>query len=171
MGSDSSSCRSSLSAASVVDLEVVQLSLLIKPTTPSELVALGKALEEMERPRARERMESGVRPCAHVSTGSIGKTRNIVGSAIGMSGATYQRAKLVVEAAEDDGAEPSVRQVALRAQAEMDKTGTVFGPYNKVRRAQREAEQVPESRLANTSDNLDLEEREQVRAGTASLRR
>ena len=68
-----------------------------KDMTIPELVALGRRLEELERPRARARMEAG-KPDPEVpgTQGVRGpETRDVVGSAIGMSGATYQRAKAV----------------------------------------------------------------------------
>ena len=56
-----------------------------------------------------------------------GKTNDIVGAAVGMSGMTYQRAKAVVLAAE--------RGVkgASDALEEMDGTGKVLPSYNKIR--------------------------------------
>lgn len=68
---------------------------------PSEKVTLGKALEELERPNAQERQEAS-RPKPGEQVGAVkftapnrGYTRDIVGSAVGMSGVTYQRAKTV----------------------------------------------------------------------------
>jgi hypothetical protein len=62
---------------------------------PSERVALGKALEELERPRARERQADGA-----AVRYTRDKTGDTVGAAIGMSRHTYERAKIVVEASE-----------------------------------------------------------------------
>ena len=61
--------------------------------TPSEKVALGKALEALERPRAAARMKADVAPPERFTEGRRGQTRDIVGKAIGVSGPIYQRAK------------------------------------------------------------------------------
>jgi len=140
-----------------------------KDMNPSELVAIGTALEELERPKAAERHQEGSsrggRAEGAVPANSTldnsardtsGYTRNIVGSALGMSGITYDRAKRVIEASDDAQAPPEVRDTAKAARAEMDRTGNVSGAYNKVRRAQKEAEPetpaVPEHR-PDTPDN------------------
>jgi hypothetical protein len=53
--------------------------------TPSELVAIGMALEEMERPRARERMEWASSDPHDPRITGVGATREIVGTALGIS--------------------------------------------------------------------------------------
>ena len=95
------------------------------PMTPSELVSLGRALEELERPKARERMEWASDPSAPRNLGVGKQTRDVVGEALGMSGPTYQRIKAVVNAAEDESLPENVREVARQAQAQMDETGVV----------------------------------------------
>lgn len=72
-----------------------------EPWKPSELVEIGRAIEEVKRVEAAERMKSGAReePCGPGSTGSAGKTRDKVGEVLGVSGKTYERAKAVVETA------------------------------------------------------------------------
>lgn len=81
---------------------------------PSEAVALGRAIEELERPKAKERhRENGGdrKSAAAKSAVSIGhsrsgdqghKTREVVAKAIGMGSGSYYRAKTVIEAAEQD---------------------------------------------------------------------
>lgn len=70
-----------------------------KEMTPSELVSLGKAIEEIERPKATERKKSGAKaePSGTGSGRSTGETRDAVGEAIGVSGRHYEQAKKVVE--------------------------------------------------------------------------
>jgi ParB family chromosome partitioning protein len=90
--------------------------------TRSEKVALGKALEELEQPEAKERQRAGGRAggkgSGKLPEGSTGDTRDRVGAALGMSGRIYQMAKAVVDAAEaDERYSPLV--------AEMDRTGNV----------------------------------------------
>jgi ParB family chromosome partitioning protein len=82
-----------------------------KDFLPSEAVALGLALEEIERPKAKERQQAtrakkGKKVGAAQGGGNLpppcaanGKSRDKVGEAVGLSGQTYQRAKAVVESA------------------------------------------------------------------------
>lgn len=109
-----------------------------KDFTPSEAVALGRAIEELEKAKAKERRlegnSRGGRAAREVednlpSTSSRKQnpqTRDIVGEAVGMSGAIYQRAKAVVAAAEEDP--ERFGEIA----AEMDRTGKVTPAYDKV---------------------------------------
>lgn len=73
--------------------------------TASEAAKLGQQLEELERPKAKERQaQAGPREGRGKKTAYVtvtqpveaGATRDIVGEAVGMSGVTYQRAKTVV---------------------------------------------------------------------------
>jgi hypothetical protein len=67
-------------------------------------VAIGRRLEALERPKAKERQKRPGFACSEKFTeqASRGQTRDKVGRAVGMSGVTYQCAKAVVDAA--DGA-------------------------------------------------------------------
>lgn len=80
-----------------------------KDMTLSERVAVGRAIEELEKPSAAERMaQAKGKPRgskkADVSSGTVtgvdpkdfGDVRDIVGAAVGLSGAQYHRAKVVV---------------------------------------------------------------------------
>jgi hypothetical protein len=90
-----------------------------KDFTPTEAVAIGRAIEERLRPAAEQRMKSGTgadgkaggrgrkkeaKPCANLAQGfeDLGKTSERAALAAGMSRATYEKAKAVVEAAEAD---------------------------------------------------------------------
>jgi ParB-like chromosome segregation protein Spo0J len=77
-----------------------------KEMTASEVYALGKELEALERPKAAERKEAsqakagekvGSKGGDQFTPPSAGKTRDKVGEALGMSGPQYQRVKAVVE--------------------------------------------------------------------------
>jgi ParB family chromosome partitioning protein len=115
---------------------------------PSELVALGEALEELERPKARERQaaqdygrgvhnSSSVEP--ELAASHPNPTRTAVADAIGMSPSQYQRAKHVVAVAKDEEAPQEVREVAQQAVAEMDAgRASVSGAYGRVRAAETE---------------------------------
>jgi ParB-like chromosome segregation protein Spo0J len=112
-----------------------------KPMTPEELVSLGRALEELERPGARERQQRagrengrGIASDQENGTYSRGaETREVVAAAIGMSPTSYQRARAVVAAATDPAATPEDRAVAGQALAEMNETGLITPAYEKIR--------------------------------------
>jgi hypothetical protein len=65
-----------------------------KDFTPSEAVAIGKAVEELERKKAKERQATstgGSSPCLKPASGTvpqaeIGRVRDKIGAAVGMSG-------------------------------------------------------------------------------------
>jgi ParB-like chromosome segregation protein Spo0J len=115
-----------------------------KPMTPGELVSLGKALEELERPRALERMAEAGRSAAPGRAGqrydqmtgpflNKGETAHVVAPALGMSGSSYKRAKFVVNAATDPDATEEDRMRAQEALTEMNTTGTISGAFEKAR--------------------------------------
>lgn len=106
-----------------------------KDFAPSEAVAVGKSLEELEKPKAEERAEQGRRAGGHARHGrsvqslpqaKAGKTRAKVAAAVGMSHTTYEKAKAVVKAAEE---EPEKFAPLL---ADMDRTGKVDKAYRRV---------------------------------------
>lgn len=115
------------------------------PFTPTEAVALGRQLEELEKPRAKERQQDHGKTApgkkkntSENFTEVKGDTRDIVGDAIGMSGPTYQRAKAVVTAAEDDP--ETFGPIA----DEMDRTGKVLPAFEKVKEIKGEKRPVSE---------------------------
>ncbi len=105
-----------------------------KDLTPTEKVAIGRLLEEREKPKAAQR--SGGRPGKGDKTAGEtpevpkGNVRDIVGKAVGMGGTKYQQAKAVVAAAEEnqekDGDLPEM----------MDETGSVRGAHQEMKRRQ-----------------------------------
>jgi N6-adenosine-specific RNA methylase IME4 len=101
-----------------------------KDFTPSELVAITRAIEQRERDLAQQRMTLG-----KVSTGSTGKTRDKVAVPFGISGRTLEKARAVVDAAE---AEPEKFNKLL---ADMDRTGRVNGVFRRLKVA-KQAEQI-----------------------------
>lgn len=86
-----------------------------KDFTASELVSLGRRLEELERPKAQERQLKGV---TLGSTEPKGQTDKVVGEALGVSQSTYKRAKTVVAATNDPDQE--VAEVARDQLAKLD---------------------------------------------------
>lgn len=112
-----------------------------KDFTPSEAVALGRELEQLERPKAeaRKAQAAGMPRGQKVSHGdspqeTTGKVRDIVAPMVGMASQRYGKAKTVVAAAESDP-DPTVREVAKEAVKEMDVTGRVHGAFTKVKEA------------------------------------
>lgn len=105
--------------------------------TPSEKVAIGRALETEVARQAKERMNLG--PNATGSTQP--KTREIVGKAAGMSGNTYDRAKKVVEAAEAD---PEKFGDLVE---KMDQTGNVSGTLRELKERQAQDAPGPKPRM------------------------
>ena len=82
-----------------------------KGFTRSEAVAIGDAIEERERERARERIAAthlngrhadgtpafgGDKKTPPTDDGAAGRVRDIVAARVGMSGSTYEKAKAVV---------------------------------------------------------------------------
>lgn len=77
-----------------------------EPLCITDQVALGKRIEDLEKPAARGRQKELGRthgtPSGKLPEGSTGQTRDKVAAALGMSGKTYEKAKQVIEAAEQD---------------------------------------------------------------------
>lgn len=111
---------------------------------PSEKAALGMQLEVIKKEEARERKREGNSVGGQIAGKGRPKdssmkplqepivpaksTRDEVGEAIGMSGPTYARAKVVVEAAEENPA------VFGPIAEEMDRTGKVKSAYERVKK-------------------------------------
>lgn len=115
-----------------------------KDFAPSEAVALGLALEELERPKAEERRASthlaGKNPDGSPSVRANGQdrsdranTRDVVAPAVGLAPRTYARARNVVLAVDDP--DPAVAEAAKEAVVEMDATGNVSAAERKVKAA------------------------------------
>jgi ParB family chromosome partitioning protein len=77
-----------------------------KPYTVVEAVNVGRDLEELERDAAKQRQRDGGRNggkgSGKLPEPSTGDTRDKVAAVVGMSGRSYQNAKTVVEAADED---------------------------------------------------------------------
>jgi N6-adenosine-specific RNA methylase IME4/ParB-like chromosome segregation protein Spo0J len=115
-----------------------------KDLLPSEAVALAKAFEEEEKKAAAQRAEEGRKRGGLIRQGSLvenypqpdrGKTRDRVAVKCGWSGRTLEKAKAVVDAAEQ---EPEKYSLFLE---EMDRTERVDGVYRLLQRT-RQAEAI-----------------------------
>lgn len=112
--------------------------------TPSEKVALGQELEKLERPAAEERSRSNLKRGSETpekETLPVGKggVRERIGDALGISGPTYQRAKAVVQAAEEDP------EKFGDLKDKMDETGKVSGVHDELQ-ARRRSQNIPRPR-------------------------
>lgn len=97
-----------------------------KDFTPSERVAYGKELEQIETLKAKERQgeRADLKSTSATTVANVekGKTDDIVGAKVGMSGESYRRAKRVVESKNEE----------LIKQMDEGKIG-IATAYNKVR--------------------------------------
>lgn len=106
-----------------------------KDFTPSELVSMGLAIAAVEAPQAAERQRLGTLAS---NEAEVGRTDEKVAEALGTSRASYQRAKAVVAAAEDD-THPA-HAAAVDARAAMDAGEmSINGAAERVRSAKRRA--------------------------------
>lgn len=125
-----------------------------KEMTLSEKVALGEAIAELERPKAADRMTLGSRDPRveeHDGRDESARTNAIVADAVGLSRATYERAKSVVDATTDP--DPEIRATAEQALVEMDETNSAKPAATKVKRARaRRAPQPSESTVPGRSE-------------------
>lgn len=97
-----------------------------EPFLPSELADIGAAVEELERERAKARQ--GTRTDLGQNLPDVGgKTRDHVARMLGTSGFHYEKIKFVVDAAKADP------ERFGKLAEEMDRTGKVDGPYQKVK--------------------------------------
>jgi ParB family chromosome partitioning protein len=108
---------------------------------PSEKASLGRALEELERPKAAARQASKDPARSSPQAGrtssdtypSLSTTDDVVAEALGMSGTSYDRLKFVVGTATNPNITEEERANAREAIAEMDATGKIGPAYDKVR--------------------------------------
>jgi ParB family chromosome partitioning protein len=134
--------------ATVLDLDEIVLgehaeNACRKNFTPSEAVAIAKAVEALEKPKAAERIKTGAYQGGRghrkppekfpASNGEAGKAASRAAGIVGLSRPTYQKAKAVVEAAEQ---EP---EKFGPVQEEMDRTGKVSRAFAKVKAATKPA--------------------------------
>jgi N6-adenosine-specific RNA methylase IME4 len=101
---------------------------LRKSFTPSEAVAIARALRPRLEEQARERQREGGRTkaCGKLPQAEQGKTREKIAKATGKSARTLEKAEAVVAAAER---EPEKFGKLVEA---MDRSGSVNGPYKRL---------------------------------------
>lgn len=94
--------------------------------SPTELVAIKRAIEQKLGDAARERGRAGVK-----ATGEKGRVGDVVAAIGGKGRRTIEKAEAVVEAAERDPARFG------KLQDDMNRTGRVDGPYKRLQNIQR----------------------------------
>ena len=110
-----------------------------KEMLPSEKAALGMAIEEMEKPAARERQRVAGRDFGRgiasvPGNGSYAgqETRTIAAEAVDLGSATYTRLKSLVTLAADDTQNEKVRAAAQAGLDAVDSGASVRGEYERV---------------------------------------
>jgi N6-adenosine-specific RNA methylase IME4 len=100
---------------------------LRKPFTPSEAVAVTRALRDRIEQEAKERQREGGRSKASgkLPEAAKGETRAKLAAAVGKGARTLEKAEAVVAAAE---ANPALAKLV----EDMDRTGRVDGPYKRL---------------------------------------
>jgi N6-adenosine-specific RNA methylase IME4 len=107
-----------------------------KDLLPSEIVALKRAIEPLERRAARERQGSRADLCHPATVGDCqGDARDNIARYLGVGRTTIERAEAVVEAAEADPEEYGYLV------EQMDRSGKVAGAYRRLT-VQQQAKQI-----------------------------
>lgn len=148
-----------------------------EPMKASELAALGKALEALERPKAAERQRSGLRegdasPLGSNEHNGEGRTREKVAAALGMSDTSYQRLAAVAKEAE------AGNPVAVEALADVDAgEASISGAAKRVREAKKaapvrkpEAERATEIRTLAESGHVAAQIAQKLGVGEEHVR-
>lgn len=138
-----------------------------KDFTPTEAVAIGRLIEEQERPKALARSELGRMKGAAAKAGkhlaaesatSRGDVRQIASKAVGMGHEKYSQAKAVVDAAEAD----PERFGDLPTQ--MDETRNVSGTHREMerRKGKPDKKKVPLNKAGKNPERI---QEQHLRAG------
>lgn len=125
----------------------------------AEKLALGKALEELERPRAaaRKGARTDLQPEEKFSLGENGKVDDLVGETLGMSGVTYFRARYVQDAAADETLDENLHDKVKEAADAMLRTGKVAPAYERVKHLREKAAETHGATVLNKRQQQYLE--------------
>lgn len=138
-----------------------------KDFTPTEAVAIGRLIEEQERPKAQERttlarLKGNAKRHGRVlnvePTSSSGGVREMAAAAVGMGTEKYTQAKEVVSAAESDP------KLFGDLPAQMDETGNVQGTHREMER-RKGIVRGRKASLSQTGKNPGRIQEQQMRAG------
>lgn len=140
-----------------------------KDMTAEELVDLGARLEDMERPKAEERITEGGRRGAEsrwngpspaglspssAETKPYRDSNDEVGDALGVSRNTYKRMRHVVNTSRDEDAIPEVQQAAKDSLADLNAGNTTPTAADRQVREARKQTQPAESKPATPKKGL-----------------
>ncbi|WP_244304822.1 ParB/RepB/Spo0J family partition protein [Leucobacter viscericola] len=115
-----------------------------KEMLPSEKASLGMAIEEMEKPAAKERQAASLIKARDARWNSLSgsrdpdrekevRARDVAAEAVGLGPASYRRIKnLITTAADDTNPEP-LREAAREGIENIDAGGPIRGEYDRVK--------------------------------------
>ena len=140
-----------------------------KEMLPSEKAALGMAIEEMEKPAAKERQGSRT-DLGHSApeSGKFQESREIAADAIGMSRATYSRVKQALVVAENPDEPEEVREVARDVLAQIDAGAAIASQVERIKEVRRKSESVTVETVPAEGDGR-TQRSEEIAAWHASL--
>lgn len=122
-----------------------------KELTPTEMIEHARRLEELERPKAKERQKELGRthgtPSAESAEGSTGDTRDKVAGALGVGRTKLAHAAEVVAAAERDP------EKFGDLPAQMDATGKVEPAYREMKRRQEQPAAQPQKPASRPAES------------------
>lgn len=111
-----------------------------KDFTPSEADAMRRAIEALEKPKAKERQRSAGGSAPAKLAEPAQRPRDVAAQATGLGHESLRKAGVVVDTANNPEAADDVREAAQQAQAEMDETGKVDPAFQKVMAAVSDAD-------------------------------
>lgn len=131
-----------------------------KPMLLSEATALGIAIEEMEKPAAKERQRfhGGTAPGITSVPGNTSdgrRTRDIAAEAVGMSGTSFTRMKTIVTVAGNEDESEEVREVAREAADAIDNGASIRQQYDKVAAARKASVKPSDSAPKRDADKAE----------------
>lgn len=137
-----------------------------EPFKPSEMVSLGKVIEELQRPIAEESHAAGVKEGGRPPKNSGGssprvsrprdesrRTSSVAAAACGVDRRTYEKARAVTEAA---AAAPKKFGHLVE---QMDRTGKVNKSYSELRKAEKKAEREKAKKKVEATTGVKADER------------
>ncbi len=142
-----------------------------KEMLPSEKAALAMALEEMEKPAAKERQVSALNKGDSRSVPGNGTghdSREVVAEAVDLSPSTYTRLKTLVNLSTDAEQPVEVQEAARDALEQIDKGAPIRRGYDKVKEVRRKTESVTTESTAPEADGR-TQRSEEIAAWHASL--
>lgn len=131
------------------------------PPSPRTPLAVGMAIEEMERPAAAERMQEGRRLGAAVTNRSVPpvaqsdqegyRSRDIAAEAVGLTRGTYQNIKTAIVASENESEPNEVREVARDVLDRIDRGEPIRPNVERIKTARQQGSAPPEPTPVETT--------------------